>query len=104
MAKTATITLGGTQYTIKPFNLGELEHISEMQADKTKATKVPFEALRIVLRRAEPKCEKPDELEVTPEEMQGAFAAIMDLSGMKPPAKPGEGGQGAATAGEAPKP
>lgn len=96
MAKTATITLGGTDYTIHAFNIGELEKISllfKVQPDASTA----FNVLRMALKRAEPKMDDPDAIELDSiDEVAAASTVILELAGLKkpdanPPAGPAPG-------------
>lgn len=79
--RSATITLGGTQYTVKPFNIGELEELEEiLGAERGQTGKI----LAIALRRAEPKCEDILLIEPAPGEIKAAIVAIAELSGLRP--------------------
>jgi hypothetical protein len=82
VAKTAQISLGGTQYTIHAFNIGELERVVEMFDGPT--TKAAFGIVRIGLERAEPKVEI-DTLEPTLDEMREAARVMLDLAGLQQP-------------------
>lgn len=92
---TEKITLGGSDYTIRTFNIGELERIAEIMEGPR--TKVPFAIIRIALERAEPKVEKPNDIEATTDEVSSAMVAVMKLAGLTvaDPANP-PGGQGGA--------
>lgn len=91
MARTAEITLDGTTYTIRAFNIGELEIIQKSGGDA-------WTVLRTALRRAEPKAPDANLIEPTPTELETAFATIMTLAGLKrdAPASPPAGAAPAA--------
>jgi hypothetical protein len=81
MARTAEIVLDGQTYTIRAFNIGELEIIQKANNDV-------WIVLRTALRRAEPKVANVDELEPTSDELTAAFRTIMELAGFKAPDDP----------------
>jgi hypothetical protein len=85
MAKTAVITLGGTEYTVRCFTLDELEEITDLVtaagADAAKVRKLPFGVLRIALRRADP-APPAGGIEATVSEVRAANAAVLELAGM----------------------
>jgi hypothetical protein len=85
MARTAKITLDGVDYTIRAFNIGELEIIQRAGSDA-------WTVLKTALGRADPKVDHPDLIEPTPEELKVAFETIMTLAGLqKPDASPPAG-------------
>ena len=89
MGKTATITLGGTDYVVHPFNIGELEQVSDLLSGPPQ--KIPFAVLRLALRRAEPSVPNPDSIEASPDEIGAAAKALLVLSGLQQPeGAPGE--------------
>lgn len=84
MARSAKITLDGTEYEINAFNIGELEDVTDI-FQSVPGHKVAFEIVKKALR----KIGKHDaELEaICPEmdEVIAAFKTLMTLSGMKVP-------------------
>lgn len=76
MGRTTTITLDGITYTVRAFNIGELERIQTAQANA-------WSVLKIALERADPKIEDPNVIEPTPSELEDAFKKILDLAGLK---------------------
>lgn len=84
MPKSATVTLDGADYTIRRFNLGELEDLTEALGQP--GSKSGFRILRTALARAEPKIENIPGLEIDADEMKAAIEQIMALNGLK--AKP----------------
>lgn len=87
MSRTATITLDGTSYEIRPFNIGELEAIQRAGSDA-------WVVLKTALKRAVPKVENADLIEPTPTELTEAFSTIMTLAGLqKPDASPQVGAE-----------
>lgn len=82
MASTAKITLAGVEYTIRKFNIGELERIAETVEGPRH--KVPFTIIGIALERAEPKLTgSVHDIETDTDEIQAAMAVVMDLAGLK---------------------
>lgn len=85
-ARIAQITLGGVEYTIHAFNIGELERVTDIVSAAGSAPgKVPFAILRIALARAEPKIESVDSIEATPEEIASAMSEVLKLAGLQQP-------------------
>ena len=81
MSKTFTITLDGKEYNLHPFNMGELEEVTEVDLPRAK---MPFFLLRLAMRRADPPClPSVDAVEMTPEELNDAVSKIMVASGMR---------------------
>lgn len=78
MPRTATITLDGVEYTIRAFNIGQLEAIAA-------AGNNAWTVLRTALERADPKVVDPNLIEPTPPELEAAFKTIMKLAGLKEP-------------------
>jgi hypothetical protein len=84
MPKTATITLGGQQFAIKPFNIGELERLGDVFAGQSNNIKTAFAVLRLAMERAEPKIDNIDALELDSfDEVIAASNAILELAGLK---------------------
>lgn len=83
MARTASVTLGGTQYEVPKFNIGQLERVADAIA-ATDPGKAAFGILRIAFERVEPKVSL-DTVEADPEEIAAAMSAIMELAGLRPP-------------------
>jgi len=87
MAKTATITLGGAEYKVHPFNIGELERVTEFLASMSNGSagniKSAFAILRIAAERADPKIEDFNAIEATIDEVVSASNAIVELAGLK---------------------
>lgn len=83
MARTAQIRLDESDYTVHPFNIGELETITDAMASTP--NRVPLLTLRIALARANPPVgpEAAMLLEPTSEQVVEAVRAIMKLSGME---------------------
>lgn len=92
MARTAQIILDGATYTIRAFNIGELETIGKAGNDA-------WVVLKTALKRADPKVENADLIEPTPAELTAAFSTIMQLAGLqKPDASPPQGTEAPAAA------
>jgi hypothetical protein len=96
MAKTTTITLGGENYTVHAFNIGELRRVTGLfnaangvgTVDNVSAA---FGILQIAMERAEPK--PPDFNTLEPEsldEVIKASNAILELAGVVQKANPPE--------------
>lgn len=94
MAKrTETITLEGNSYTIHPFNIGELEELSDL-LNGGATTKTSLGIIKLALKRAEPKVVDASSIEPTREEIEGALVTITKLAGLEkaaanPPVAPG---------------
>jgi hypothetical protein len=83
MAKTAKIMLGGTEYLIHAFNIGELEEISLLFKGDADAS-AAFNVLRMALRRAEPKVDDANAIELDSiDEVNAASVIILELAGLK---------------------
>lgn len=76
MPRTAEITIDETVYTIRAFNIGELEEIQE-------AGNSAWKVLQVALRRATPEIVNPRLLEPTPKQITEAFKTIMKLAGLE---------------------
>lgn len=84
MARTAKITLGEQEYTIRAFNLGELEEIGELiETASDRKGKVSFEIIKMALRRADPKVDDAGTIEATMDQVSEAATAILELAGLK---------------------
>ena len=81
--KTATITLGGQDYTIRPFTIGQLERISDLIASDLKGSRFTFALVRMALERADPKPENIEDLELDFDDLRNASSTIMELAGVK---------------------
>ncbi len=80
MSKTFTITLDGQEYTMRPFNMGELEEVAELDLPRAK---MPFALLRLAMKRADPPCPSVDAIEMTPDEFNEAVGKVMVAAGMR---------------------
>lgn len=94
MAKrTAEIVLGGDTYTVRAFNMGELERVADAIEEK-KGMRVTQAIVRIALERATPPLACPfEEIETDVNEIAEAGRRIMVLAGLTatenpPPADP----------------
>lgn len=91
--RTAKIMLGGQEYVVHAFNIGELEQMAAIFAsDIVPNTSRSFAILKLALLRAEPKVADVDAIE--PDNLDEVIAAskvIMELAGLKasenPPAE-----------------
>jgi hypothetical protein len=89
------ITLGERKILVRPFNVGQIEKMAELETSGTNRNKVPFAILRLAFERQEvPSGETAvvfDELEPTQLEIQDALQTILRGSGMEQKAvTPGE--------------
>lgn len=84
MATTARITLDGKEYTLRAFNIGELEEVADL-VQSEKPHKLPFAILRVAMRRAEPRVEDVNALEITAAELNKAIETIQGLAGLTVP-------------------
>lgn len=97
--RTAKITLGGEDYTIRAFNIGQLERVTDIIASANAAGKqgrITFDILRMALETAEPRIEDVNDLSPTMEEVTEAGRLILELAGIKvsrDPPKPQETGE-----------
>jgi hypothetical protein len=87
MAKTAKITLGGEEYTIHAFNIGELERVTDIINSSgtdggVRVGRVSFAILRIALERAAPSVD-PGTVELDMDELTAASQTILELAGLK---------------------
>ena len=80
MAKAIEITLGGDTYQVRPFNLDQLERITDLSS--LPPAKIAFKAFRIAMERCEPAV-NPDELEMSQQEFQVAMGKLMGGTGME---------------------
>ncbi len=92
MARTTNITLDGVMYTVRAFNIDQIERAVSAFDSKTKAT-VPLAVLRIAMERAEPQVALAD-LEPKMEEITAAFQTIMELAGIQTERKAANGADG----------
>ena len=89
MARTATVTLGDQDYTIRCFNIGELEQVSEIISAEGKSSGwQTFEIVKLAMRRADPAVDDPTQIEATIDQINTAGRAILDLAGFKTPDPP----------------
>lgn len=94
MSKTAKITLGGVDYTIHAFNIGELRKVATIiKDDKIVDFEKIFDVVRMALSRSEPpvSADEFEMLEPHVDEMKAASDAILQLAGLQKPADPQEG-------------
>lgn len=88
--RTAQVVLGGTEYTVHAFNIGELEQVAAIVSnDGAPNSSRSFAILKLALLRAEPKIADVDAVE--PDSLDQVFEAsriIMDLAGLKAPENP----------------
>jgi len=77
-ARTATITLDGTPYTVHAFNIGELERI-------TQSGNNAWAVLRIAMERADPKPINVETIAPTLDEVKTAFEVLLTLAGLQKP-------------------
>lgn len=83
MAKTKTITLGGVDFTVHPFNLDELQEVGELLGDgKAVNGATTIQILKIALRRAEPQLEHPGAVEGSMREVAAATTVLLELAGL----------------------
>ena len=84
MAKTAKINLGGQEYTVHAFNIGELEQVASIISNEViQASSRSFAILKLALLRAEPKVSDVDAIE--PESLNEVIEAsktVMGLAGL----------------------
>lgn len=95
MAKTAKITLGETEYTIKAMTVGQVERIGDQLDVKTGTTgtslRQTINLLAIVVEGSEPPINDIRSMAgVTPTQMQEALQAGLRLAGMQTPENPPE--------------
>lgn len=97
--KTAKITLGGTEYTVHAFNIGELERVGDAineAKDSGGNLRASFAILRIALERAEPPVPNMNAIEPdSMDEVVTAAGVIMEIAGLKKAAADPQQGQGA---------
>lgn len=75
-----TVTLGDTEFTVPPLNIGQLEQVTEaLTGPPVRAT---FAILRIALTRATPLV-APQTIEATRDQVAAAVDAILKNSGFK---------------------
>ncbi len=86
MLKSVEVTLGGREYEVPMLNVEQLERVQDLL--ETAPKKSGFGVLRIALERAEPKVEKPGDIEATHHEIKKAIDSIMKLSGFEAPQSP----------------
>jgi hypothetical protein len=88
--KTATITLGGDDYTVHAFNIDELEQLAAILSNDTIPLSTrSFSILKLALLRAEPPVGNVGTIEPdTLDEVISAANAIMELAGLKAAANP----------------
>lgn len=84
MVKTATIRLGETAYTVRAFNMGEIEEVAAIFETEPVVARRAFAVVRLALKvAATPKVDDPDALDVTIRQVGDASNAIMELSGLR---------------------
>lgn len=86
--KTAIIRLGEADYTIRRFNLGELEELAAL-IQETPRHRTSFAIVRLALATAEPAVTDANAIDVEGDQITVAITTIMELSGLRS-AKPGE--------------
>lgn len=82
MPATATVSLGGTDYVLRRFNIGQLERVTEAISSLA-PSKISFMIFRIALERAEPKIADIEAIEASPDEIRAAVETMMAISGLK---------------------
>ncbi len=90
MTQTITVRLGGVDYALRKFTIGQLQRLF---ATETTRSQFGFEVLKLALERAEPQPPAIDEMEIGVDEFRAAVDRILDFSGLK---KAGEAQAGAA--------
>lgn len=80
MAKTATITLAGVDYTVHAFNIGELEELADIIEGPPK--KAAFQILRLAMKRAIPPVTDVNAIEAERDEISAAMEVITKLAGL----------------------
>jgi hypothetical protein len=94
--KEAKITLGGQEYTVRSFNIAELEEIGQL-LDGTVNKTTPFKILAIALRRAQPPVQDARTIELSFKDLDPAMDTIFAIAGLErapkqnPPAGQAEG-------------
>jgi hypothetical protein len=83
MAKTATITLGGTDYVLQPFTLDDLEEVGELIGDgKQVNAGTTIKIIKIALRRATPTPIETGKVPGNLKEVNAAVPVILELAGL----------------------
>ena len=88
MARTAVIKLGGVDYTVHAFNMGELRRVATI-FNKAKANgggegvEVAFDVLRIAFERAEPKADVETVEPESFDEVISASRTLLELAGLQ---------------------
>lgn len=80
---TAVIKLGGVDYTVRAFNIGELERVAD--AFQGPSHRAAFAILRIALERADPRPADPAKVEATTDEVTAAVPILLRLAGLQQP-------------------
>ena len=89
MAKTAKITLGGTDYVLQPFTLDDLEEVGEIIGNGSKVNgATTIKILKIALRNAEPTPINVGKVPGTLKEVNAAVPVILELAGLEPAENP----------------
>jgi hypothetical protein len=74
MSSHITITFGDIEYRVPKMNVGQIREITRFKSDA-------FGVLEVALRRAEPKIENLDDLEVGADEIQHNADRILQFCG-----------------------
>jgi hypothetical protein len=90
MADRLTLSLGGRDFAVRRFKLGELRRLF---ASNIPPAEFGFEVLRQALKSADPPVEDPDDLEIGADEYRDLITRVLEFAGMRQAeaAKPGEG-------------
>lgn len=81
-AKSAKITLGGTDYAVQPFTIDQLEEVSELLGGGSINGATSMKILKIALRNADPAVTEPGTIRADLKEIAAATDAILELSGV----------------------
>ena len=81
--RSETITLGGTDYTVGPFTIGQLEEVSDILLGGNVTYRSGSSIVKIALRRADPAVSDPENLPATVEEIMQASRTLLKLAGVE---------------------
>jgi hypothetical protein len=79
MSDTLSLRLGGRDYRVRRFTLGQLRRLF---SGPSAGGEFGFDVLRLALERAEPAVETPDALEISVDEFRIAVRQVLEFSGM----------------------
>lgn len=81
--RSATIKLGGADYTLQPFNIGQIERVTELLDDASVTpVKRSFALIPIVLECVEPPIADPKAVRASVAEITAAIKTAMRISGL----------------------